>query len=378
MMFSCPYTKCISYNKAYKVPLIERKTLSRHQIAILSILTVEIDCPHCSSTLFPCENCFTLLQLDKQKKYTFCEVCGNSNIVCNRLRTTLGLQKDQLSNIHFENMTIHSLRLIQRLINHQVYYDSKVEELQKLQSSVIAPRSNSGDPNSTTIEEDDETVKIRFTVQLVHKQLQHLSDKEITRMDNRSLHSFLSDLNSNEFTNVHLGMLQSLYSENEVSSIKDIIDNVKDFFAKFSTLMECKKDYYCYDLAVRNEKYIEYNKMNNQQQMQQQQDSNIPVEVLKSQRDHLRNRWISMTQPYVQLLSLVNQHLSILFQQLISRTDKTDTKEQQITTLQISTIPFSEDYIVLGDIENQDLTLETLKNKITLLRKLCKQLSVVL
>lgn len=396
MIFSCPNTSCSQYNKALHAPLAEIMDYMRDT----DTLKISVQCPHCFCILTVCENCLSLCQLptsssteasstlQKHVQFIFCSVCGNNNMLCPKLRNCLMLNGDVYNNyptsFQFDRCNVNCLRLVQRLINPNTYLSSKMEEYKRIQESLAQNDEQKQSDTDDELRHRDIT-KLKLQLALLQRQMQQFTSNDVLISDYAVIRDIFScDSHVNEFTISHLNMLESLYEVKEIEeSMPDFFNDVRHFLQNINSLIEWKKNIYFYNCSVWNEpislniiasKDLNINGHAN--------EHNIIVRLLEAQKKQKEKAWYQMTEPYFRLIGRVNLYLTDLLNQLseslhFENGNTCDNSNFGKNIISLNTVPFSEQYLVHHCIE-QEALIEKLKNRIILLRKLSKQLSIVI
>jgi hypothetical protein len=362
-------------------------------------LRISVQCPHCFCALTVCENCLSLCQLptcssmqeNATLQFIFCSLCGNINILCSKLRNCLMLNGDVYGNhtasFQFDRCNVNCLRMVQRLINSNTYLSNKMGQYKQIQEYLAQNDEQKQIDTDDDLRHED-IKKLRLQLALLQRQMQQFTSNDILVSDYAAIRDIFSCASHvNEFTISHLNMLESLYDPKEVEDfMSNIFQNVRCFLQNIDSLMEWKKNLYFYNSSVLNEPFVKVfadkDQSTSHHANEPAYEHNVIAHLLQAQKKQKEKAWNQTTEPYFRLIGCINIHLADLLNQLSeslhSENGKTyDNKKSGKNIISLNTIPFSEQYLVHHCFKQEPPT-EKLKNRIFLLRKLSKQLSIVI
>ncbi|KAL0489597.1 hypothetical protein AKO1_010582 [Acrasis kona] len=359
--FFCPNEQCDSYSSCITQPLIEK-------IAGNNIV-VEISCPSCKEVAFPCENCWSLMSVISKDcddffgdVCQFCSECGFANILNSAIRTFLDLNR-----VDFMHLDQNTLRCIQKCINQTAYIEAKQKELADLHLQIEESMEDSA---------ENEDVMKRLTI--LEKQVLSLTNEQVDFADYKVMKKlFCFESNFSSFTNTHLNMLNSLYSNDEQS---DLLASVQNYLNNKDILMKSKRSFHFSDLASQSAKLIFDQPEDSDVECTTLDVPKIAIDIFESQKQQNKSEWKDKCQDYMNFLSEINKHQTTLLKQLSSQ-----TQNESKTSL----YALSDDFFTNGadcfvqpvsssgtEVHYEQLTL--LKNKVQLWRMLYKSISTVL
>eukprot|EP01080_Neovahlkampfia_damariscottae_P004073 gene4073-7362_t len=229
--------------------------------------SLEIQCPICSVSVFPCENCFHLLKLENDQ-FLYCTICGFMNIKSEKIRKKLQYPKF--------SMSFKQVRVIQRILNEKKYLENKMKEYKQ-------------DSNGDKL--------------FLKTHIESLIEPELIREDYEEIEKILSFQNNlNLFTKIHLKMLQALYDKQE--NKPEIIKKVANFFEKSDGIIQLKKNFHMNELASKCDFHDKLSL------------------IFKNQSKQKKIEWEDLTTKFLSLLVEINEHVEILIKELMKQKDE--------------------------------------------------------